>query len=87
MEVKLPQGSEDPNNRVLGPKYYNIDGIWALKPYYFGPWTLKVRVQSYRPIRKYVINLKTSVEMAHTSPKPYMSYSLNSLRGVIWGIT
>ena len=36
-----PQGSKDPNNRALGPKYYNINGIWALKPYYLGPWTLK----------------------------------------------
>ena len=34
--------SKDPNNRVLGPKYYNIIGIWALKPYYLGPWTLRV---------------------------------------------
>ena len=41
----LPQGSNDPNNRVLGPKYYNINGIWALKTYYLAPWTLRVRVQ------------------------------------------
>ena len=26
---------------VLGPKYYNLNGIWALKPYYLGPWTLR----------------------------------------------
>ena len=25
--------------RVLGPKYYNMNGIWDLKPYYLGPWT------------------------------------------------
>ena len=38
----LPRpGSKDPNNRVLGPKYYNINSIWALKPYYLGPWTLR----------------------------------------------
>ena len=29
-------------NQVLGPKYYNIHGIWALKPFYLGPWTLRV---------------------------------------------
>ena len=29
------------NDRVLGPKYYNINGIWALKPCYLGPWTLR----------------------------------------------
>ena len=23
-----------------GPKYYNIQNIWALKPYCLGPWTL-----------------------------------------------
>ena len=35
------QGSKDPNIRVLGPKYYNMNGIWALKPHYLGPWTRK----------------------------------------------
>ena len=25
------------NKRVLRPKYYNINGIWALKIYYLGP--------------------------------------------------
>ena len=40
------KGSKDPNNRVLEPKYYNITGIWAgaLKPYYLGPWTLRVKI-------------------------------------------
>ena len=37
---QLLQGSKDPNDRVLGPKYYNMNGIWAPKPYYLGPWTL-----------------------------------------------
>ena len=27
--------------RVLGPKYYNMKGIWDVKPYYLGPWTLR----------------------------------------------
>ena len=27
---------QDPNNEVLGSKYYNINGIWALKPLLFG---------------------------------------------------
>ena len=36
-----PLGSKDPNNGVLGPKYYDINGIWALNPYYLGPWTLR----------------------------------------------
>ena len=27
---------------VLGPKYYNLNGIWDLKPHYLGPWTLRV---------------------------------------------
>ena len=35
-------GFKDPNNGVLVPKYYDIHGIWALKPYYLGPWTLRV---------------------------------------------
>ena len=28
--------SKDPNNRVSGPKYYNINGIWVLKALLFG---------------------------------------------------
>ena len=39
--LRIRSGSKDPNNRVLGPKYYNINGIWALKPYYLVPWTLR----------------------------------------------
>ena len=27
---------------VLGPQYYDMNDIWALKPYYLGPWTLSV---------------------------------------------
>ena len=41
MAHNIPLGSKDPNNRALGPKYYSINGIWALKPYYLGPWTLR----------------------------------------------
>ena len=39
-------GSKCPNTtlRVQGPKYYDITGTWALKPYYLGPWTLRARV-------------------------------------------
>ena len=40
----------DPNNRVLGPKYYILNSIGALKPYYLGPWTL--RVQTFRHIAR-----------------------------------
>ena len=31
-EENSPKGSKNPNDRVLGPKDYNINGIWALKP-------------------------------------------------------
>ena len=41
-----PRGSKDPNNRALGPKYYTINGIWALKPYHLGPWTLRISFTS-----------------------------------------
>ena len=37
----LPEGSKDPNNRVLGPKYYTVNVTGALKAYYLGPWTLR----------------------------------------------
>ena len=36
------KGFKDPNNRVSGPKYFV--GIWALKPYYLGPWNLRVKL-------------------------------------------
>ena len=35
------KGPRDPNKKVLGPKYYVAKGIWALNPYYLGPWTLR----------------------------------------------
>ena len=35
-------GSKDTNNMVFGSKYCHIHGIGALKPYYLGPWTLRV---------------------------------------------
>ena len=41
MTYRRPYGSKDPNNRVLWPKY-NFNGIWALKPSYWGFWTLRV---------------------------------------------
>ena len=43
-----PKGSKDPNNGALGPKYYNINGIWALKPHNLGPWTLKEWFSDFR---------------------------------------
>ena len=44
----LSQEPEEPNNRALVPKYYNINGIWALKPYHVekGPSRLPSRVCS-----------------------------------------
>ena len=44
---------KDPDNRVLGPKYYDIVGIWPLKPYYLGPWTLnpKPYISPYNPLK------------------------------------
>ena len=32
---------QGPKYRASEPKYYNINGIWALKTYYLGPWTLR----------------------------------------------
>ena len=46
----LPKASKDPNNRVLGPRYHLYYSIWALKPYYLGPWTLRVGVQGTRAL-------------------------------------
>ena len=34
---KYPKGSREPTNRVLRPKDYTFNGIWALEPYYLGP--------------------------------------------------
>ena len=48
-----PKGP-DPNNRVVGPKYYNIHGIWAPKPYDSGPWTLRVphHLESHKSLER-----------------------------------
>ena len=37
------QGSKDPTTRVFGPIYSSINGIWALRPFYLGPWTRRER--------------------------------------------
>ena len=47
-----PRGSKDPSTRALGPKYYNINGIWALKPHYLGPWTLMNALMAEDPAQK-----------------------------------
>ena len=43
----LPPRVKDLNIRALGSKHHNINGIWALKPYSLGPWTLGVLHQPY----------------------------------------
>ena len=38
----LPIGSlKDRNIRGLGPKYDSDYSLWALKPHYLSPWTLR----------------------------------------------
>ena len=37
----IPLGSRDPNRRVLGSKYYSVNGMWDLKPHYLGLWILR----------------------------------------------
>ena len=46
------EGSKDPNNMVLGSKYYNINDIWALKPCCSGPWTVRVSELKTAKIQK-----------------------------------
>ena len=40
--LALPKGPGTQIIGFLGPKYYNINDLWALKPLYLGPWTLRV---------------------------------------------
>ena len=61
----ISYGSKDPNNRIFGPKYYTISGIWALKPYYLGLWTLTVglymtaiKIHSFLASRRSVIGFR-----------------------------
>ena len=45
--------SKNPKTRVLGPKYSRINGIAALKPYYLGPCTLRLKrnlKEPYKPV-------------------------------------
>ena len=60
----VSQGSKDPNNRALGPKYYNINGIWALKPPYLGPWTPRGLHYTMRPTREPTTWRKPSAALA-----------------------
>ena len=39
--LRNPQGPRTQIIGFVGPKYYNINSIWTLKPYYLGPWTLR----------------------------------------------
>ena len=43
-----PKGPRTQITGFEGPNAYNINGIWALKPYYLGPWTLRVVIMSLR---------------------------------------
>ena len=36
-----PSGSKDRNNEVSGPNYQLHYIVWAIKPHYLGPWTLR----------------------------------------------
>ena len=40
-KADIIQRCKDPNNGVLGPKYYNRNSIWGLNPDHLGPWTLR----------------------------------------------
>ena len=66
----VPQGglwSKDPNNRALGPKYATINGIWALKPHYLGPWTL-IRDNIY--LAQPLVLQLTRTQKQHVNPGP-----------------
>ena len=56
LELKL-SGSKDPNSRVLGPKILiHINGIWALNPTIWGPWTLFIIIPIYIYVYAYPYN-------------------------------
>ena len=48
------------NNRVSGPKYCYRNGIWALKPWYLGPWTLRERYPTslFFDARSYIVGCR-----------------------------
>ena len=48
-EHACPKNPKGPRTQIMGfwgPKYYDNNAIWALKPYYLGPWTLRGRYAS-----------------------------------------
>ena len=60
---------EGPRTHIIelpGPKYYIINCIWALKPYYLGPWTLRalLLILNPKPLNPKPLNPKP------LSPKP-----------------
>ena len=70
--IPFPKGSQDPNNRVLEPKYYNINGRWALKPYYFvlGPLGLTLNPIHPRPLGSGVASGRCSQSPKKVSKEP-----------------
>ena len=45
--MQHPEGPRAQMVGGLGPKYYNINSIWALKPHDLGPGTLEERAQGH----------------------------------------
>ena len=48
---------------MLGPEYYNTNGIWTLKPYYLGSWTLRAinpKPQNLNPKPLVLFQLRTT---------------------------
>ena len=55
--VSFPKGPR--TQLVLGPKYYIINDIWALEPYYLDPWTLRaVFLLCFRGFRVYAFGFR-----------------------------
>ena len=80
--MRIPKGSKDPNNEALGPKDYNINGIWALKPYYLKPWTLRVR--KYENLRLPAHGKPSSASSAQDTTKHHHKTKKGLGFRVIW---
>ena len=83
------KGSKDPPKKVLGPKYDNVNCIWAIKLYYLGPWTLRASLQIIPTLDTKVYRYggwkSCTIQLIHPPPKKVMQQQFQHYTGVVEG--
>ena len=76
-------------SKVSGPKVHTLNGLWALKPYYLGTWTLRV-LQSKYELRRGIFGFRIfSKHSKPLNPSTEFIFVFKELLGVqglgLWG--